>query len=124
MFEQEIYQYRAEFKDYLKFFLRFKQTEPLTTLANYLDGRKDLAIQTIELEDWYKHFLTDMKLYSFLCSSIYTNSEEIINAREFLQFVDYKLEFLNAKFNENRLTTNDVHFHEFQKQLDIFSDEL
>jgi hypothetical protein len=51
MFEQEIYQYRAEFKDYLKFFLRFKQTEPLTTLANYLDGRKDLAIQTIELED-------------------------------------------------------------------------
>jgi hypothetical protein len=65
-----------------------------------------------------------MKLYSFLCSSIYTNSEEIINAREFLQFVDYKLEFLNAKFNENRLTTNDVHFHEFQKQLDIFSDEL
>ena len=65
-----------------------------------------------------------MELYTFLCSSIYTDSEKIINAHEFMQFVNYKLEFLNSKFNENRLATNDVHFYEFQKQLDIFSDKL
>jgi len=124
MFQQDIYYNRLEFKNYLKFFLRFKETEPLESLNDYLVGQEDLAIQTIELEDWDQNFLTDIQLYTFLCTSIYTEPEEIIAAREWMQFVNYKLKFLNSKFNDNRLAVDNTHFYEFQQQLDIFIAEL
>ena len=123
MFQQYIYENRLEFQEYLKFFLRKKQNEPLEALGDYIQGRQDLAIQTIELEDWDKQFLTDKELYEFLSTSFYAQSE-IVEGQELLKFINTKIEFLNLTFNDKVLATDQTHFSEFQNQIDIFASEL
>ena len=123
LFEQYLLKEEAAFRDYLVNFLCQKRNEPLYSLDLYMQGKKDLCIQFIDLNDMDKDFATDMECYSFLTTYMYSQ-EQVKKGKEFLKFVENQIEILNLRFTDKTLATNQDDFTEFQKQLTIFANEL
>ena len=123
MFQQHMYNDQVKFKNYLKNFLRNKKDCPLDCLALYMQGHQDLCIQSIELNGMNTDFKTDQDLYTFLVEFMY--SKEAIEAAEhFLKFIKTKIDFLNANLCDEDIASNSIKFRQFQKEIDIFHNEL
>jgi hypothetical protein len=123
LFQQHIFETRVELRNYLINFLYQKQDGPLYSLSLYMQGKKDLCIQSVGLNDMDKDFETDFECYSFLTKYMYSD-EQVKNGKDFLKFVENQIEILNLKFTDKALATNQYEFTEFQKQLTIFANEI
>ena len=82
-----MYNSRYEFKDYLENFILSKAKKPLRSLDLYFCGRKDLCIQSIELNGMHQDFQNDHELYEFLSTMMFS-PEEINQAEHFLAFLN------------------------------------
>nr|YP_010282932.1 hypothetical protein MKT70_pgp103 [Nitzschia ovalis]YP_010283001.1 hypothetical protein MKT70_pgp034 [Nitzschia ovalis]ULD15696.1 hypothetical protein [Nitzschia ovalis]ULD15765.1 hypothetical protein [Nitzschia ovalis] len=123
MFQQHIYDNRHEFKNYLKNFIRNKADEPLRSLDLYFQGRKDLCIQSIELNSMHEDFENDYELYNFLSKMMFSK-EEIDEGQKLLAFLNQKIESLNSEFKDSTLITDVNKLRRFQQQIDIVCSEL
>ena len=123
LFQQHLFEKRVELRDYLTNFLYQKQNGPLYSLDLYMQGKRDLCIQSIGLNNMHKDFSTDLECYSFLSNYMYSE-KEVQDGKELLKFVEAKIKFLNTKFTDKALAMNTNEFSEFQKQLKIFANEI
>lgn len=123
LFQQHLFEKRLTLHDYLLNFLIQKQDRPLYCLDLYMQGRRDLCIQSISLNNMDKHFDTDLDCYEFLISYMYSD-KSLKDAEQFLRFIEAKIKFLNSRFTNETLTINTNEFIEFQKQCEIFANEI
>ena len=123
LFQQHMYNSRYEFKDYLQNFILSKAKKPLRSLDLYFCGRKDLCIQSIELNGMHQDFQNDHELYQFLSTMMFS-PEEINQAENFLAFLNRNIESLHAEFNDLVLINDSNELRRFQQQIEIFCSEL
>lgn len=123
VFMLSMYYDRFKFKRYLHNFLREKNNEQLYTLDLYITGNQDSCIAYIDGKKLIYDHKTDEQLYQYLIDYI-DPQEDLIEAKQFLEFIQAKIKFLNSKFDDKILCSNTNQFKEFQKEIDIFCSEL
>ena len=71
----------------------------------------------------HQDFQNDHELYEFLSTMMFS-PEEINQGKNFLVFLNRKIESLNAEFNDLVLINDSNELRRFQQQIDIFCAEL
>lgn len=71
----------------------------------------------------HQDFQSDHELYEFVSTMMFS-PEEINQGKNFLVFLNRKIESLNAEFNDLVLINDSNELRRFQQQIDIFCAEL
>ena len=101
LFQQHMYNNRAKLKDYLKNFIRNKAEEPLRSLDLYFRGKKDLCIQSIELDGMHQDFKNDSELYTFLSSMMFSK-KELSNNESLFSYSSQENDKIKKKGNKRK----------------------